>query len=118
MTERGRWHFEDDGGFVVPERTPPLVPEVRNALIDLLAELTASRSTAQRFLAAWHELRERRDPDARIDGMACEIHIEGDEVSLLPQYDQWDEDEIRLPLAVVQEMLDQYLAWLAEPNGG
>jgi hypothetical protein len=39
--------------------------------------------------------------------------IEGDDMHFLANYDQWDGgDEVSIPLALVDEMIEQYLDWL------
>jgi hypothetical protein len=95
------------------DRTPPVPDQYKGPLDDLLDVIGASDLTVTHFLAAWADLKAAHDPEIKNDGQGVTYWIEGDDVHFLANYDQWDgSDEVSIPLALVDEMIEQYLDWL------
>lgn len=111
---RGRWTFTPS--VHAATRQPPLPdPAQLEPLRDMLAEISQSTGTVERFVRDdWPDLLARRnDPDAEYCGNSVCFRVSGEEVILTPLYDQWDDDAafVYVPLADVQDMIDQFVAY-------
>ncbi|MFZ0216963.1 MAG: hypothetical protein WAM30_13615 [Candidatus Dormiibacterota bacterium] len=95
------------------DRTPPVPKGFMGPLDDLLDDIGTGHVTVTHFLAAWADLKATNDAKESLGGTAASYRIEGDDVHFLANYDQWDGgDEVSIPLALVDEMIEQYLDWL------
>lgn len=86
-------------------------------LRELLPEIGRDSIDLERFLAEdWPELLARAgDPDAEYFGNGISFRISGDEVIFTPLYEQWDDaGYVYVPLADVQDLIDQYAAFIRE----
>ncbi len=97
-------------------REPPLPQPVQlEALRGMLDEIADSKGSIDRFLSRWWPdlLARPNDPDAEYCGNAVCFRVSGDEVILTPLYDQWgDAAFVYVPLADVQDMIDQFAAYV------
>ncbi|MFZ0215046.1 MAG: hypothetical protein WAM30_03800, partial [Candidatus Dormiibacterota bacterium] len=95
------------------ERAPAIPGSFAGPLQDLLQHIGLRRPTVDAFVEAWDDLKAKHDPAADLVGTAAAYQIEGDRVHFFANNDQWDGgDEVWIPLALVEEMIDQYLGWV------
>lgn len=111
---RGRWTFTPR--VTRATREPPLDDPLQLvALQEMLDEIAASADSIDRFLNCWWPdmLARANDPDAEYCGNGIAFRVSAGEVILTPLYDQWGEDVtfVYVPLADVQDMLDQLAAY-------
>ncbi|MGH7912238.1 MAG: hypothetical protein ACREQM_22560 [Candidatus Dormibacteraceae bacterium] len=105
------WRFREYP-ILTATREPPLPPNVTRAMNDLLGELDGGDGFRKAYLQEWSQLLAKHDPEAALAANVCEVHVVGDSVHLYPLFDQWDDvSDVWVPLADVQEMFSQYLAW-------
>jgi hypothetical protein len=109
-----RWTFTpsvDDAWREPPLSDPRQLPPLR----ELLPEIGYDRVDLDRFLGEdWPDLLARAgDPEAEYFGNGISFRISGDEVIFTPLYDQWaDAAFVYIPLADVQDLIDQYAAYI------
>lgn len=110
----GHWTFTPS--VDVAYREPPLTSAVQLApLREMLAEIGYDTEDVDRFLGRWWPdlLARSNDPDAEYAGNGITFRISGDEVIFTPLYDQWgDAGYVYVPLADVQDLIDQYAAFI------
>ncbi|MFZ0216965.1 MAG: hypothetical protein WAM30_13625 [Candidatus Dormiibacterota bacterium] len=112
MSSIGTWAFSDEP-LIHGDRVPSLQPDFAGPMDDLLQDIGRWPETVDAFAEAWDDLKGKHDPAADLVGTAAAYQIEGDRVHFFANYDQWDGgDEVWIPLALVEEMIDQYLGWV------
>ncbi len=113
-----RWTFAPS--VLVASREPPLPdPAQLQPLREMLAEIAISNQSVREFLEElWPDMLARRnDPEAEYCGNGVCFRVSGDEVILTPLYDQWgDAAFVYVPLGDVQEMIDQFAAYVRGPE--
>jgi hypothetical protein len=111
-----RWTFDptvDEAYREPPLSSPAQLPPLR----ELLAEIGYDSKDVGRFLERWWPdmLARSNDPDAEYVGNGITFRISGDEVIFTPLYDQWgDAGYVYVPLADVQDLIDQYAAYIRD----
>ncbi len=114
-----RWTFEPT--VEEASREPPLAsPAQLAALRELPSEIGHDAEGVDRFLERWWPdlLARSNDPDAEYVGNGITFRISGDEVIFTPLYDQWgDAGYVYVPLADVQDLIDQYAAYVRKREG-
>ena len=110
----GRWTFT--GGALQASREPPLPQTVQlEPLREMLAEIAVSERSVEDFVNRWWPdmLARPNDPDAEYVGNGIAFRVSGDEVIFHPLYDQWEGAAfVYIPLADVQDLIDQYAAYV------
>jgi hypothetical protein len=111
---KGRWTFIPSVDEA--SREPPLSDARQLApLRELLADIGNDPDILEMFLNDyWNAFVARpNDPDAEYVGNGITFRISGDEVIFTPLYDQWgDAGYVYVPLADVQDLIDQYAAYI------
>lgn len=111
----GRWTFTPNLHRAWRE---PDLPDPRQleALQEMLGEIGNDPDLIDLFLREdWPQaLAGSGDPDAEWVGNGITFRVSGDEVIFTPLYDQWGDDVgyVYVPLADVQDLLDQYAAFI------
>jgi len=116
---KSRWTFPRSADEA--RREPPL-PDPRQlaALRELLADIGNDPQIVDLFLDEyWADFKARpNDPDAEYVGNGITFRISGDEVIFTPLYGQWgDAGYVYVPLADVQDLIDQYAAYIRNREG-
>ena len=110
MIGRGVWRFQAER-LPLAQRTPPLPEDQLVALNDLAIDFGPTSASVGRYADEWRDFMQQPGDD--FVGTSVSFTLDGDQVRLHPLYDQWgDRDEVVVPVALVQELLDQYRAWL------
>lgn len=114
-----RWTFTP--GVDNAWREPPLRDQRQLApLRELLAEIGYDSEDVDIFLREyWPDVLARAgDPDAEYVGNGITFRVSGDEVIFTPLYEQWgDAGYVYVPLADVQDLIDQYAAYVRGREG-